>query len=169
MPFPASCIANEFLKIAKAKGDALTQMKLQKLVYFAHGWYLALTGQPLISERVEAWQYGPVIRALYQDFKAYGNDPIKAPAAGFQMDGGKLKSKTLSLDDCAEKEEADQAKALVARIYEVYGRFSAVRLSNSTHMPGTPWDQIYQNGKKSLVIPDEFIRQYFQGLASAKR
>jgi uncharacterized phage-associated protein len=62
MPYPAAAIANEFIKVAKRNGVLLTPMKLQKLVYFAHGWYLALLGKPLINEPVEAWKFGPVIQ-----------------------------------------------------------------------------------------------------------
>jgi len=169
MPFPAKCIANEFLKIAKEKGDALTPMKLQKLVYFAHGWYLALTGQPLISERIEAWQYGPVIPALYHEFKVFGNDPITASATDFHLEDGKAKFKPNTLDECgADKEEIDKVKSLIARVYDVYGPFTAVRLSNSTHMQGSPWQQVYKDGVKRLAIPDEIIKNYFQGLATTK-
>jgi uncharacterized phage-associated protein len=167
MPFPAKCIANEFLKIAKEKGDALTPMKLQKLVYFAHGWYLALTGQPLTSERIEAWKYGPVIPALYHEFKIFGTDPITSSATAFELVGGKAAFKITNLDECgADQEEIDKVKSLIARVYDVYGQFSAVRLSNSTHMLGTPWQQVYREGVKQLAIPDEIIKRYFQGLAT---
>jgi uncharacterized phage-associated protein len=89
MPFPSVAVANEFLTIARSKGTPLTPMKLQKLVYFAHGWFLALNpGQPLISERVEAWKYGPVIRALYSQFRDYGDASIEALAFECRWEGG---------------------------------------------------------------------------------
>src|SRR4051812_39910789 len=80
MPYPAAAIANEFLRLAKEDKAQISPLKLQKLVYFAHGWYLALAGKPLIEERVQAWQFGPVIPTLYREFKRYGNSPIASPA-----------------------------------------------------------------------------------------
>ena len=76
MAYEAKAIANYFLEKAKAEGNSLTPMQVQKLVYFAHGWYLGLFGEPLIKESVQAWSYGPVIPSLYQEFKRFGNQGI---------------------------------------------------------------------------------------------
>jgi uncharacterized phage-associated protein len=73
-------IANYFIELAKF----ITPMKLQKLVYFAHGWCLALADKPLINEKIEAWQYGPVVSSLYREFKKYGNEGITSPAVEFK-------------------------------------------------------------------------------------
>ena len=56
-------IAVEFLELAKNQTHykEITTMQLLKLVYIAHGWMLGLYDKPLISDEVEAWQYGPVI------------------------------------------------------------------------------------------------------------
>ena len=51
-------------------------MHLQKLVYLAHGWTLAVTGDPLVEDRFEAWDYGPVIRKLYDALRSFGSGPI---------------------------------------------------------------------------------------------
>ena len=51
-------------------------MKVQKLVYYAHGWHLGLADAPLIGELVEAWRWGPVIRSLYAALAEFGNQPI---------------------------------------------------------------------------------------------
>ena len=75
--YPATTIANEFLRLANAQGNSVTHMKLQKLVYLAHGWHLALCdGATLINEQIEAWDHGPVIRALYAAFASYGRHII---------------------------------------------------------------------------------------------
>jgi len=80
MPYPALAIANEFIKVARERNKQLTPMELLKLVYFAHGWYLALSGVPLINEPVQAWRFGPVIPSIYHAFKRYGSGPIIALA-----------------------------------------------------------------------------------------
>lgn len=165
MPFPATAVANEFLKIAKAEGKDLTPMKLQKLVYFAHGWYLALTGDPLISERVEAWQYGPVIPSLYRQFKEYGNASIGFPALDSRWDGSRPTFVVPSLDIMGSPSVREKARQVIRKVWELYGGFTPFRLSNATHAPDGPWAQVYRDGCKSTIIPDEAIKEYFRGLA----
>src|SRR5258708_4237314 len=75
-PWKTLAAANFFLAKGLEDGVSIDPLKLQKLVYFAHGWHLAVTGKPLIDEYVEAWPYGPVIPSLYHRFKSYGADPI---------------------------------------------------------------------------------------------
>lgn len=155
MPFSALAVANEFLDLDKN----LSPMKLQKLVYYAHGWYLALADQPLISERVEAWQYGPVIPALYSQFRRFGNEAITEKARELCFRNGKIFLRSPSLADC---EDASDAKQLIARVNEEYGKYSAAQLSNATHKSGTPWQEVYRDGARSIAIPDEKIKDYFK-------
>lgn len=163
MAYPAKAVANEFLKLAKADGKPISPMKLLKLVYFAHGWFLAITDQPLIEERVEAWQYGPVIPVLYQEFKRFGNDPITARATDApRYEGGKFISDIPYIDVSACDPSASEAKALIEKVWKTYGSHSAGQLSSATHQPGTPWEQTYVQGQRSLVISDEVIKGYYK-------
>src|SRR5262245_29920187 len=70
--YSALAVANYFLDLAKAKGLALDPMKLQKMIFFAHGWSLALYDEKLIDEPIQAWQYGPVVQSVYHEFKSFG-------------------------------------------------------------------------------------------------
>jgi uncharacterized phage-associated protein len=171
MQYPVLAVANEFLDIAIKSGcKDITPMKLQKLVYFAHGWFLALTEQPLISERIEAWQYGPVIPSLYRAFKEYGNRPVDQ--LHFELEFGS-DSDEVSFEDIEivtprlnpdESSEAQFAVKLIRKVWDSYGKYSPSRLSNATHVPDSPWKQVYKEGKKFEVIPDELIKNYFKGL-----
>ena len=164
-PFNSKAVANFLLELAAAQSEQLTPMKLQKLVYYAHGWCLALTGKPLINEAVQAWSFGPVVRSLYDEFRDFGANPITRPAMEIvYLDGEKTESRCPRLDD---NKEADVgfAKSLLKRIWEVFGRYSAVQLSNMTHAPGTAWDRLNKfysgNIPKYATIPDEWIREEF--------
>lgn len=163
MAFPAKAVANEFLALAEERGQRLTPMKLQKLVYFAHGWYLAFTGKPLILERVQAWQYGPVIPDLYHEFKQYGDSVITERATEWGLRDRKICAEEPRIA-AGQNPESDMALSVIKKVWEVYGKHSAVQLSNATHAEGTPWRKVYRDGQSSTVIPDDVIESWFSAL-----
>src|SRR4051812_44914064 len=125
-------VANFFIEKAIA-GECfdLTQMKLQKLVYYAHGWHLGLSGDPLFLEPVQAWTYGPVIYSLRKEFGEFGANPIDRKARGIKWDGGTL------TDFDFELEDSERMTPFLQKIWHVYRGLSAVQLTNMTHAPGT--------------------------------
>ena len=70
--------ANYFLSLAAEHDDELDQLKLQKLCYYAQGYNLAMRGEPLFDEPIEAWEKGPVVRDLRRHFGSYDAHPIPA-------------------------------------------------------------------------------------------
>lgn len=164
MAYPAKAVANEFLSLARAEGKTISPMKLLKLVFIAHGWYLAFTKQPLIQERVEAWQYGPVVPDLYHVLKRFGNDPITEDASDWRLHEGKVVLATPRIKISENDPYSAGAKNLIARVWQSYGKYTAAQLSATTHLPGSPWDQTYLPGVRSLIIPDNVIQTYYEGL-----
>lgn len=159
MPFSAQAVANEFIDIA-GKGR-LDPMKLQKLVYFAHGWHLAIEDAPLTQQNFEAWQFGPVIPDLYRAFKNYGAGEVTDYATKFNTLTARLFTPRIS----PERDEDTRAAMDVIRdVWSVYGPYSAIKLSNATHMDGTPWAKWYDPAKHHVVIPNEEIKAYFESL-----
>ena len=71
-------VADYFLVQAEERGQRLGHLKLQKLCYYAQGFYLAFRREPLFRERLRAWAYGPVVRELW-DVHRYARGPIAAP------------------------------------------------------------------------------------------
>ena len=122
-------------------------MAIQKLVYFAHGWMLAVYGRPLISQGIAAWDYGPVINDLYQEFKHFGNLSITEPARAF-----------CEIPKYQDPEVAD----LLDRVWKAYKHFTAIQLSNMTHVPDSPWSIARKNGQS--FIGDDLIKTYFSTL-----
>jgi uncharacterized phage-associated protein len=159
--YTSKAITNEFIALAAAQGRGdLSPMKLQKLVYLAHGWHLANFDEPLIKEVVQAWRYGPVIPSLYHDLKQYGNEPVTEELHSVKYEDGKFSRFVPRVDDSDEK-----AKAIIEQVWEVYGKFSPIQLSNLTHEHGTPWKTItseYPTIPSDLEIPDELIKQCFK-------
>ena len=155
----ARSIANSFWKIAKASGKQLTNMQLQKLVYFAHGWHLALTGEPLLTDAVKAWDFGPVIPPLYNRLKQYGNGVVTDPIKRRDPETGEI--------HVVEEEESEFEQKLLQRIWEVYGHMNGLQMSYLSHQPGTPWE-ITWNKQKYSVIPDELLKGHFLSLNGGK-
>jgi uncharacterized phage-associated protein len=141
----------------------ISPLKLQKLIYFAHGWHLALRDQPLIDEYIEAWDYGPVVPSVYHEFKEFGNRPINIPGTAIERIGD---TKFRIITPRLSPESHQSVEALLKKIDEVYGGYSALRLSADTHKVGTPWEETRksQPNRKGVDIPDELIQAYFKKL-----
>lgn len=157
MLYSPKSIANYFLDLAKASGETLDPMKLQKLVYYAHGWYAGYTGRPLIDESVEAWPYGPVVPSLYHEFKRFGSGSIAAKARDFV---GFQHQEVPPPDDSG-------IRKFLENVWATYGRLTGIRLSEMTHASGSPWDQTRQEfpGVRSVDIPFERIVAHFKDAA----
>lgn len=152
--FSAKSIANYFLELAKASGQPISPMKLQKLVYYAHGWYAGYTDRPLINEAVEAWQYGPVIPSLYHEFKRFGSGTIEGKA--FEYDA-------LGVREASPPADPD-IRTFLQNVFNSYGQYSGIRLSEMTHATGTPWDTTWSEckGMRGVDIPFPKIASYFK-------
>ncbi|WP_080433100.1 Panacea domain-containing protein [Burkholderia ubonensis] len=155
MPLDAKAVANFFLGVAAAEGQSIDPMKLQKLVYYAHGWYAGYTGQPLINESVEAWPYGPVVPSLYHEFKQYGAGQIRSKACKFNGSDG--------FYEVPEPTDPN-IRQFLANIWSSYGRFTGSALSQMTHAADGPWWAARRDsgGIRSADIPFESIAQHFQ-------
>ena len=66
-------------RVDEDAGDLMSNLKLQKLVYYAQGLHLALYDEPLFTEPIESWYHGPVVPELYESYKQYGAGAIPIP------------------------------------------------------------------------------------------
>ena len=123
-------------------GDALSNMKAQKLVYYAQGFHLAIHSEPLFEEDIEAWMHGPVVPTLYQEYKKFGNSPLPLPNG---LDFEKF---------------SPEVKELLDDVYNVYGQYSAWKLRQMTHNE-SPWKDSYDGGK-GRVIPKAAMTEFFK-------
>ncbi len=154
--YSSKAVANSLITLAQEHGEQLDHMKLQKLIYFAHGFYLAFYDVPLIDEVIEAWDYGPVIPSIYHEFKHFGANPIQRLAKAFN--GEEFLSPLVDPND-------DLANSFLQEVWRAYGEYSGIQLSNITHAVGTPWRNVrdkYDRNVLSAVIPNEEIKRYFK-------
>lgn len=156
-------IANAFL--AKAGNSPLTQMQLQKLVFFAHGWTLAETGFPLTSDDPEAWVYGPVYRDLYDHTKFFGSGPIRRQITPDDDEATRFFLRDPSGRSAYEADLDAEEASIIKRVWKKYGNVSGSRLSAMTHRPDTPWSRTFANGQgKNKTISDDLTESYFKKL-----
>lgn len=120
-------------------GEGLSNLKLQKLLYYAQGCFLAVTDAPLFHDDIVAWQHGPVVESIYHLYKVNGPNSIP-----FDED----------FDFSAFSPEENN---LLTEVYDVFGQYSAWKLRDMTHHE-LPWSETPLNG----VIPVEQIKSYFQ-------
>src|SRR4051794_29010008 len=113
-------VAGYFLaSVDEDSGDNISNLKLQKLLYYAQGFHLAITGEPLFSENIFAWEHGPVVPSVYHRFKEFGSNAI--PCGEFDF----------SKFDPDTRDTLDE-------VYQAYGQFSAWKLRDMTH-DEPPW------------------------------
>lgn len=147
----AMAIADKIIRLSIEDETPITPMKIQKLTYFCHAWMLGLGYGPLFQDAVESWQYGPVIRALYHSLKGYGGDRITQPY----------------LEQPAEFTELEER--IIRVIWRQYGQMSGIRLSRMTHASGSPWEQTYRKEKRSQIIHNHVIRDYYATIVEQRR
>ena len=159
MSYDAKAIANYFLKRGMEDGVTISPLKLQKLIYFAHGWHLGIFDKPLINEFVEAWPYGPVISHIYHTFKHYGNNPIVEFAKVTRWDrSGNIYDDAIESPN--EHNASENTLDFLDAIWQNYKNATAIQLSNKTHEEGAPWFIARQRGIN--IIKDEIIRDYYR-------
>lgn len=160
-PYSSKAVANAFLSLAEAAGVSISPMKLQKMVYFAHGWNLVFFDTPLIKDEIQAWRFGPVVQEVYHEFKEYGNGAIDRRATDLRFSEHDLEREVPEVD-----REDEQVWELLREVWKIYAPFSAIQLSNMTHAEGSPWKAIADKYKDELPrnvdIPDELIKECFE-------
>ncbi|MDB5578751.1 MAG: hypothetical protein JWR80_3927 [Bradyrhizobium sp.] len=121
--------------------DFISNLKLQKLCYYAQGFALALLKRPFFNEPIEAWTHGPVVPELYHLYKDSGKEAIQ-PVTDLDF----------NLYDKKDRKLLDE-------VYDYYGQFSAWRLRNMTHEE-KPWKDAFNRLDKE-IHPEE-MKKYFK-------
>lgn len=170
--YQSLAVANELIEIAKRNGRPLTHMKLHKLLFFANGWNLAITDHPLINEEMQAWKFGPVAPSLYRELRRYGSAKITEPEGVYDFSGfNPFASDAISAPLTVPRvpQEDQFTHQLLEKIWEVFGCYPAIQLTQMTHQEGTPWAQAIQGYDPNaipsgLTVSNEVTKQYFKQL-----
>jgi uncharacterized phage-associated protein len=155
--YDARAVANFLLDYADERKTEVTLMSVLKMIFYAHGWHLSLKRVPLVEQPFEAWEYGPVVRSVWEAFKGSGKAPLTTRAKRLDVVAN-------SYSEVRDPIETDQAEFL-RQVFEAYAHVDAFDLSNATHVPGSPWDKVWNapDGAINLgmKIPNDEIRKWF--------
>lgn len=145
-------VARYFLAVQDEEaGELISNLKLQKLLYYAQGFHLALFDRVLFDERVKAWKNGPVVPQVWHDYKDRGWNAIPPPKA-FNRDN-----------------YTPEMREFLDEIYEVYGQYSATMLRDMAHET-PPWREAWtrvEQGNADDEIKPAAMREYFVTLVKS--
>jgi len=131
--------------LCEMSGWDLSNLKLQKILYIAHMLYLGRHGQPLIDKNFEAWEYGPVVPAVYQRLRGFGSEPV----------GNVFHWEPELSKDTEEYKALKQA-------FDTTKEFSAGQLVSITHSPKGAWYKVYEPSVRGIVIPNDMILEEYR-------
>jgi len=145
-PYDPRAVANLLLDLAAQEEGPLpiSNLALQKLLYFAHGHFLIRTGTPLVQGAFEAWTYGPVHPAVYQAFKEESDRPIGTRALARNVMTGATSPLTLP-DDL-------EVRRTLRDVLRSYGHLSPGRLVDIAHARNGPWWTIKNRAETSVAL-----------------
>lgn len=142
--YSALDIANYFLfKAQKENQELLSNLKLQKLVYYAQGLHLAVYGKALFKDKIQAWNYGPVVPRLYHRYKEYEAGGIPADP---NFNPALIDKETMDFLD---------------EIYDVFGQFSAIRLMEIAHGDKC-WKEAGSGKEITLASMKKCLKKYLK-------
>jgi len=151
-------VGNWILDVADREGMRLSNLPFNKIIYFAHAWFLAQYSRPLIDSPFEAWQFGPVHPQVYRQMKCFGDQPITARLTRIDLATGSDRTFEVNLPS----DEADHIEKMTL----FYGTRSASWLVAATHEPGAPWDKVWAAAQTrpvpGMIIPDSLTESYYR-------
>ncbi len=139
MTYSALSVARFVISYCNTKGYPISNLKLQKIMYYVWIDYYNETQQPLYNDSICAWQLGPVVPEVYYEFCSFAGTPIAKEY---------------------ESELTKEDEVIVGGIVDQYIRVSASTLVSRTHQHGGAWDAIYCNGAgRRDIIPFTLIKK----------
>lgn len=130
-------------------GDSITHLKLQKLVYYAQAWALALLHKPLFEEDFQAWAHGPVAVSIFNRYSTFGWQALPVSACDIELD--------------------EETTSVLNEVWDAYGHMTGKELEKLTHSE-MPWSST-RNGlppeaKSNAVIAKDVIAEFYNRLYS---
>ncbi len=125
--------------------EGITNLKLQKILYFAQAASLALDHKPIFNDDIEAWKFGPVVPTVYHQYKEFGNQPLESVTSSIDLDEATI--------------------TLLKSVWDIFGKFSAAELVNITHNH-LPWREAFYSNTAKTIISQAVLEEYYKNFFS---
>jgi uncharacterized phage-associated protein len=157
----AFACANYILDNLQNRGiNDLTNLKLEKLLYFAYGIHISLYNEALFDEKIQAWRLGPVVPSVYREFKDFGSNPIGNHSRARMMEDFTGEITTPNLTSLDNQENAEKSLVITC---VAYGNQKAWKLVDITHKEKTSaWAKVYDPNKPNQILNNNDIIKEFE-------
>ncbi|MDU2503180.1 MAG: DUF4065 domain-containing protein [Peptoniphilus harei] len=145
---------------------SVTNLKLQKILYFLYGFYHSTTKNVLFDEDFEAWAYGPVVRESYINYSMYGAEII--PPHNNYLDllfDEKLKYDRDYNSNYFDTTFDSNTKSLINKVLNLLLDIPVMKLVELSHSNIGPWYSCYEEGRKN-IIDKRLIFEYFDNFSN---
>ena len=159
MSLDGRAIANFVLDLCDANERPVSNLALQKIIYFCHVWSLVKLKKPLVGQKFEAWQFGPVLQYVYREFKDFERDPITTRATRINAHTGEREVVPYSFDEDTEQ--------FLCKVVKAYSNISPGNLVGLSHVKGGPWDAVWNHSGRvnpGMTIDNDSIVEYYSAL-----
>lgn len=152
-------IARYVINYCNDKDIHISNLKLQKILYFIQASFYLNKGRECFKENMEAWKYGPVVPEAYFEFRRYGSNNIPYIKSYFtQQENSYFLREVIYSDDIID----DNDKEIIKNIIEECSNHTASELVDITHSQ-KPWKETYVNGINK-IIEKSILKSYFKGV-----
>ncbi|MEO0551485.1 MAG: type II toxin-antitoxin system antitoxin SocA domain-containing protein [Pseudomonadota bacterium] len=154
MGYDPRSIANAILDLGDKHQIEITNLALNKILFFIHSDSMLERGNRLSRLTFEAWQYGPVLPLIYHQFKRFGRNPVTERAKRLDKSTGNL--------IIANYDDLLDSLPFIEQKFLQYARLPASALVALSHEPGGAWDKVWSGDvdKVGMKITDDLILGY---------
>lgn len=158
MSYNVMDVARYIINYSNERGYAISNLKLQKILYFVQAAFLVERHEPCFYENIEAWDFGPVVPEVYQEFKMYGSNTIPFVRNYIDLSNGIWESKRKEYSsDVIYPDD----KLIINGMIDECSAYSAGQLVEITHNQD-PWMKAYVKGWNNVISQDSIYNFFIK-------
>ena len=139
-------VAKALIMVSNRRGIPIDHLKLQKLLYFAQALSLVRNKEPLFTNRIYAWDHGPVVKTVWEKYNKHKKEKLSLEET----------------DDTQSLNLSDKEMTVIEDITETMKKYSGIELRKMTHKH-YPWKEVYQKGQNK-IITNKNIQEYYKNI-----
>lgn len=140
MKYDALEVAHYILTYCFNAGSPISNLRLQKMLYFVQGEFYKITGEPLFENDISAWQFGPVVPDVYYEYSIYAGTPIL-----------ETYPTSINFNDMS----------IINNVIKKLTSVPTWKLVDITHKKGTPWYKVFNEDGNRFPIDKKLLCKYF--------